>query len=471
MTTEDIRTTAESVPGDVPRRRGPRGWWRAFGRPPRIMGLDAARALAVLGMVGAHIGVTGELDLLDPGSWGAIVHGRSSILFAVLAGISIALMTGRTRRPEREDLPRIRLSLLGRGAAIFLIGLVLELLNTPIAVILTVYGLLYAAAVPFLRWRPSRLLLASGVLAIAGPPALAALQAVSLGASGPGLGLVLFGTYPITVWMAFVLAGLAIGRMRLQRVRTATWLLLTGAVISTVGYGVGVAADAAGAQGGSSWIDSAESSSSSTTDEWGGSEGGLSSGSMGVPPEDVDFTGTVCDAYGDGTVYCYPPGLEWASEESGEEASGWASYASMVAGYEPLASMGQSLVAVFPHSGGTAEILGSGGFAVAVIAVCLLAARPLRWVMLPLAALGSMPLSAYSAHILAIVAIVGPGGFLSGNAEWGWFSLALVAAATLWAVLLGRGPLERLVGRAAQAMADAGRRESGRHAPGSAEEA
>jgi uncharacterized membrane protein YeiB len=108
---------------------------------------------------------------------------------------------------------------------------------------------------------------------------------------------------------------------------------------------------------------------------------------------------------------------------------------------------------VQPHSGGVAEVLGSGGFAVAVIALCLLASRPLRWALVPLAALGSMPLSAYAGHIVAIVLIAGPQAFLSSAADWGWFSLWLVITTTLWAMFLGRGPLERLVGRAAKAMA------------------
>ena len=70
-------------------------------------------------MAGAHIGETPAFDPFDPSTWTDLVHGRSSILFAVLAGISIALMTGRStlpgsrahaddpsaaRRPRRRDL-------------------------------------------------------------------------------------------------------------------------------------------------------------------------------------------------------------------------------------------------------------------------------------------------------------------------------------------------------------------------------
>ena len=55
--------------------------------------------------------------------------------------------------------------------------------------------------------------------------------------------------------------------------------------------------------------------------------------------------------------------------------------------------------------------------------------------------------------VIAIVILAGPQSILSDSAAWGWFSLVLVVAATLWAMFFGRGPLERLVGRAAKAMA------------------
>lgn len=400
------------------------------------MGLDVARALALLGMVGAHLGV------------GGIVDGRSSILFAVLAGISIALMTGRTQLPEPQMLPVLRLRLIGRGAAIFVIGVALEALGTPIAVILTVYGLLYVAAIPFLRWKAKHLLLAAGILAFAGPPLLAGLQAVSLGASGPGLDLVLFGTYPIIVWMALLLAGMALGRLPLQRTRTAVGILVAGIVVSAVGYGIGGLA-----MGGGDAEEVTDSySSASFVDE-------SDAGKFGVPADDVDFSGKICDDWGGGEIYCYDEVGEPKSAFD-EDLSGWESYLTQLADQQPGMMMVDALVAVFPHSGGTAEILGSGGFAVAVIALCLLASRRLRWVLLPLAALGAMPLTAYSAHILVFFVTAGPMSMpLETAGWWGWFSVGLVAAATFWTMFFGQGPLERLVARAASAMASGARSE------------
>lgn len=414
------------------------------------MGLDVARALALLGMIGAHVGTTGEFVLGDPTTWGALVHGRSSILFAVLAGVSISLMTGRETVPIPERITQIRLSLLGRGAAIFAIGLLLELLNTPIAVILTVYGILYIVAIPFLRWSPRRLLIGAVVLAAAGPPLLSLVQSLLLLPMGPGLDLVLFGTYPVTVWMAFIFAGMALGRLRPDRIRTAVVCLIVGVVLSIVGYGIGALAGGTSEYDdsfGSSSFSSSSSSSASFSDD----------GVYGVSPDEIDLTGTLCDKYSDGYISCYPKADSIAEDSSDagydDTMGGWQSYAESLESMPPLESMLTALTTADPHSGGAAEILGSGGFAMVIIALCLLLSRPVRWLLLPFAALGSMPLTAYSAHIVALFILAGPGGYHSGDDVWFVMSIALIVSSTLWVIFFGRGPLERLVGRAAQSMA------------------
>lgn len=399
-------------------------WFRDFGRPPRILGLDVARGLAILGMAGAHVGVTEAFEWGDPTTWTDLVHGRSSILFALLAGVSIALMTGRDVLPERERLPSIRLNLVGRGAVIFVIGLALELLNTPIAVILTLYGLLYVAVIPVLRWRPRQLLLGAAVLALAGPALLALLSAVALQPFGAGIGFVLYGTYPITVWLALVLGGMALGRLRVQEVRTAVVALIVGVVLAAIGYGLGALGSGAGLGGTESIVSSTSASSGSESIEILPDES-LSSSFI---PDDV-----------------MPP-------------SGWESYPEALAATDPLGSMVRAVFAVDPHSGGTAEILGSGGFALAVVALCLLLSRPLRWPLLPLGALGSMPLTAYSLHVVSVVLVAGPGGFIADNSFWALTVVALLLVTTLWAMFVGRGPLERLVGKGAAAMAAVPRR-------------
>lgn len=466
-----------------PRFGSPRQRLRSFGRPPRIIGLDVARALAVIGMVGAHVGRADEpWAWSDPGTWSDIVNGRSAILFAVLAGISVAMVTGRTRRPEPAELPALRLRLVGRGAAIFAIGVLLELLGTGVAVILTVYGILYVAALPFLRWRLRNLWIATAALALAGPPLLALVMTLSPDLYGPGVSLVI-GIYPLSVWITFLLAGLAIGRTDLAAVRTAVVLLVAGAVVSAIGYGVaagfseqaeswegdlwgedlsswsesGSAIEGSDSAGGSDLGSSVEgpgSAEGSAGEDSGGSAGADEYGYETLPPEDVDFEGLLCDADTDGWVVCYPAddasGIPGESGFVDDSADSEDSYLETVEAQKPWTQMRLTLITDAPHSGGVAEILGSGGLAVAIIGLCLLITRGLRWLWLPLASLGSMPLTAYAAHVVAILVVSGPlGEGIADNLQWLWFTLGLLAGCTVWAVLLGRGPLERLVGRSA----------------------
>lgn len=422
---------------------------RAFGSPPRVMGVDVARGIAVVGMIGAHIGVTESFDWARVATWTDLVHGRSSLLFALVAGISIALLTGGRTPPRVEAIPRARLMLLGRGAAVFVLGLGLELLSTGIAVILTVYGVLFVVVIPFLRWRRRSLVLTAGVLALLGPLVLAVVWLLTLGASGPGLDLVVFGTYPVTVWLSLLLAGMAIGRSDLFSRRTAVTLLVVGAAVSTLGYGVAGLTGRSGASPGSG------SSSSSSFDEEVET----------VPGSTLDLDGWTCDSWSDWAT-CWPDDGLGASDasgggtSSGSGASGSSlddlpvfTYLFAVADLWPEAGVADSVLDASPHSGGTAEILGSGGLAAAIVGACLLLSRPLRWAVLPLAALGSMPLTAYTAHVVVIAVVFGLAGTATDDVPWLVLSLSLVVGSLLWVQFVGRGPLERLAGAAARAMA------------------
>ena len=54
------------------------------------------------------------------------------------------------------------------------------------------------------------------------------------------------------------------------------------------------------------------------------------------------------------------------------------------------------------HTSGIGEVVGSGGFAIAVIGLCVLVtSTPLTWVVLPLRAVGAMALTAYSGQLIA----------------------------------------------------------------------
>ncbi|HWV78810.1 MAG TPA: hypothetical protein VN027_15990, partial [Isoptericola sp.] len=97
-----------------------------------------------------------------------------------------------------------------------------------------------------------------------------------------------------------------------------------------------------------------------------------------------------------------------------------------------------------PHDDTTIEVLASGGFAAAVVGLCLHVGQVGRWMLAPLAAVGSMALTVYSLQIVAIW----HWDLLGSTTNGPLLAMVLVtlAAATAWRFLLGRGPLERLVG-------------------------
>ncbi|MFK5633081.1 heparan-alpha-glucosaminide N-acetyltransferase domain-containing protein [Ornithinimicrobium sp. LYQ103] len=214
----------------------------------RIVAVDLARMLALLGMFAAHL--LSPLDETRPGGVDPVfelVAGRSSALFAVLAGVSIALTT----RSAREDPGRHRLRLIVRATLVALLGLVLGLLNSGVAVILTFYGVLFLCALPVLTWRarPLALLalawgLASPVLSLAvrdelGPPAYVVPSLLSLTEPGVLLReLLLTGYYPVLTWATYLFAGMAIGRLDLRARAWGPRLALGGAFLAVLGLAV-----------------------------------------------------------------------------------------------------------------------------------------------------------------------------------------------------------------------------------------
>jgi len=129
--------------------------------------------------------------------------------------------------------------------------------------------------------------------------------------------------------------------------------------------------------------------------------------------------------------------------------------AAAVAGYGAAAVIpGISAAA---HSGTPAEVVGSGGIAIAIIGGVLWLTAPrrnslgdaLRGVLWPVGAIGSMALTVYTLQILALagcVALLRGGG---GIDYPGWtlligMLLASLIGASLWRYFLGKGPLERL---------------------------
>lgn len=326
-------------------------------------------------MFAAHLLPTADsVDLLDVTTWDAIVNGRSSILFATLAGVSIGLVTGGSHALPAPALSVARGRLAVRAGVLFVLGILLTLTGVPVYVILQAYAILFLLTLPFTRLRARTLFaIAAGIGAVV-PFLLPSLNALPIfqGPLGQGAMALLGWHYPFPLWLAFLLAGLGLARAGITRVAVQVRMLVGGAVVSIAGYSL-----------------------------------------------------------------AFIPALLPAGTAVLPSADPWAGQA---------------------HSSGIAEAFGSGGFAVAVIGACLLVCRtPARWLVLPLRALGAMPLTAYVAQLviwaIAAAVMVGDVGdlFAFRDLEPFWpLTLGMLVACTLWALLLGRGPLEWLLDRAAK---------------------
>ena len=206
----------------------------------RIVGVDTARGLAVLGMVVAHVGLDDSWRTFPPGGWSQVADGRPSALFVLLAGVGLALLSGGHEPVDGTRLVQARLRILVRAVLLVVLGTALVRLDTPVVVILVVYAALFAAGVAVLRLPRWVLVVAAFVLAAGGPFLMQALQGrVMVDDAHPvDLVSVLFGYYyPAIVWFAYVLAGLAVGRSDLRSGRTHLQLAAWGVGLVVLGHG------------------------------------------------------------------------------------------------------------------------------------------------------------------------------------------------------------------------------------------
>jgi uncharacterized membrane protein len=207
----------------------------------RLRGVDTARAVAVLGMVMVHFGPFPAPDTALGNLYG-LSHGRASVLFALLAGVGVALLTGG-RSGGQTSLTRGRLVL--RGALLLPLGLWLQDFEHGALVILQYYAI-YFVFVAFVLTLPDRWLLAGGsAVLVAGPLVYLWGQTVvpewylrgetaSLEdpISKTADDLLLTGAYPLVTWAAPLLIGLWIGRRDLASARVRWWLLVLGLAVA-----------------------------------------------------------------------------------------------------------------------------------------------------------------------------------------------------------------------------------------------
>ena len=207
----------------------------------RLLALDAARGLALAGMIMINVGPT-TVD----GFWERLYlfpYGRASVLFVVVAGIGMGFFL----RARRERGPRSA-TLLWRAAVLLLGGLALQTLTGDVGVILPIYGLLFLSVLLLQHLRPTALITLAVGLCVVGPvlfiwhgasePASAHLRLVQLGDSAGEVihGLVLSGRYPLVTWAVPFLLGMWVAHLDLTCRVVVRRLLVWGGLGAVAGF-------------------------------------------------------------------------------------------------------------------------------------------------------------------------------------------------------------------------------------------
>lgn len=387
----------------------------------RLAGIDAARGLALLGMMATHLIPTFESDAAMTPTWiGLTFSGRAAALFAVLAGIGLALSTGKQRPLEGSALAAARRGIALRALVIAVVGLALGGLEVNVAVILVHYAVLFLCVLPFLGLQLKALcawaagwILGSPVIAfLLRPWLMAADPALQLNhnpgwedLSTPGqlLGdLFLTGYYPVVQWLSYLLVGLIIGRLALSTAAVPVLLLAGGTAVAAFAKVLGTAA----------------------MEEWGGRA------ALQALLTDPNYPL-------DSLLQVNLAGVR-------QEGSWW------------------WLVGSAPHSGTTLDLLHTGGVAAAAVGLCLLVGRLGEWLdldlLLPLRGAGAMTLTLYTVHVCVVASFHLQPLPVGWTEDGMYFAHAAVAVliGMVFAILKWRGPLEWL-GHAANQV--------GRHQP------
>ena len=380
-------------------RTDPAGLDDALIRPTRrLVGIDAARGLALIGLMAIHLlpawnEETGEASW----SW-RLFSGDSAALFALLAGVGLALTSGGRHPHEGATMTADRIGLLVRAVLIAAVGLWIGTLmpeDAPADNILIYYGVFFLLAIPFLHAGPKALFVCAAVFGIVSPLLMQGLldQLPAWSNNNPTLStvltepgatasqLLLTGTYPALPYMTYLLVGMGLGRLNLRKQEVQIRLLV-------IGVGMAIFAQA---------------TSYFLLYAFGGYQRLLDASAMGEHElEEV---------------------LVWGPDSLPTSTVWWLAIAT-------------------PHTNTPLAIAASLGVGLTVLGALLLIARKAEAWLLPLAAMGAMTLTLYTAHL------VGLSFEIHYDQPYLWF-LIHVALAALFAVAgyraLGQGPLERFV--------------------------
>nr|WP_225859552.1 heparan-alpha-glucosaminide N-acetyltransferase domain-containing protein [Streptomyces albicerus] len=204
-----------------------------------MIGVDAARGLALLGMFAVHVFTPLDSDASPSVAW-MVAGGRSAATFVVLTGVGLAFTTGgRHPVPGRtvKAATAVRAPLIGLVG--LLLGYVSNAADLDVGVILPCYALLFLLALPLLGLRPRTLACAALGIAVVAPIIVHAAAGRLLAPRFDGdptlthvftdliavaVDLLVVGDYPAAAWPTCICAGLAIGRLDLGSARVAVQL-------------------------------------------------------------------------------------------------------------------------------------------------------------------------------------------------------------------------------------------------------
>lgn len=206
----------------------------------RVIGVDVARGVALIGMMAAHVFNDYNGDG-SPTETTVLEAGRSAATFALLAGLSMTFIDRAQHSTGRRS---ITVYIAVRATLIGTIGLALNYVPSSIDVILPYCVVFFILAIPLLRLSPrAQVGLVAAVITVVPVVLLATFRtdltspALTFGGLlhhpfGVAVEILLTGSYPALGYMAFVCAGIAIGRLNLSSARVASRLLGGGLALS-----------------------------------------------------------------------------------------------------------------------------------------------------------------------------------------------------------------------------------------------
>lgn len=379
---------------------------------PRLVGVDAARGIALIGMIAIHV-LSVYDEQTDTVSWlAAVFSGRASALFAVMAGVGLALVSGGQHRHTGSKASAGRRGIAARAAVIAVVGLTLGLFWVDVAIILVCYSLLFVLALPFLTMGIRQLAVFTAAWTLLSPaiaylvrPVLYEAPFMAVIDTDPNWtnladpvallsSLFFTGPYPVFQWLSYLLLGLLLGRLALDSVRVQLWLAAGGAAV----------------------LIAAQLTSAFLLNALGGGSALLA-------------TGEIDSWY----LADWDNRLLLEVSEVDQTTSPW------------------WLAVDTPHSGTTLDLLNTMGSAAMALGLCLLLARVAGRAMLALAGPGGMTLTLYSVHVLVMSFVFTTDITVGENLLFWSQVLVYTAVGIAYRVSARRGPLEQLAFTASKA--------------------